>query len=385
MKKVFCMILSAVLALSCVSALAEDTIKIGGIAPLTGAVSVYGNLVKDGVDLYIDEVNANGGVLGKKVEMIWKDDTGDAVEATNAYEQLVSEGVAALIGPVTTTPTLAVAQRAAADGMPMITASATAFAVTGEEGENKDQPYGNVFRACFIDSYQAELMAVFAQSYEPVQAKKVAVLYDNTNDYSIGLYESFAKKAEELGMEVVAAESNKEGDADYTPQLTKIADAEPDVLFCTYYYETAAKVLRQGVDVGLECWVLGADGFSAIADQVKDDPSLLDKVAYSDGFSAEDDSELVKSFVAAFSAKYGHEASLFNALGHDAAKILLTAMETAGTTEKEAVVAAMKATDLTCVTGHIVFDDHCDPVKSAFIKGFTDGSEVLLERLDPEA
>ena len=96
-------------------------------------------------------------------------------------------------------------------------------------------------------------MAVFAQSYEPVQAKKVAVLYDNTNDYSIGLYESFAKKAEELGMEVVAAESNKEGDADYTPQLTKIADAEPDVLFCTYYYETAAKVLRQGVDVGLEC------------------------------------------------------------------------------------------------------------------------------------
>ena len=86
MKKVFCMILSAVLALSCVSALAEDTIKIGGIAPLTGAVSVYGNLVKDGVDLYIDEVNANGGVLGKKVEMIWKDDTGDAVEATNAYE-----------------------------------------------------------------------------------------------------------------------------------------------------------------------------------------------------------------------------------------------------------------------------------------------------------
>ena len=115
MKKVFCMILSAVLALSCVSALAEDTIKIGGIAPLTGAVSVYGNLVKDGVDLYIDEVNANGGVLGKKVEMIWKDDTGDAVEATNAYEQLVSEGVAAPIGPVTTTPTLAVAQRAAAD------------------------------------------------------------------------------------------------------------------------------------------------------------------------------------------------------------------------------------------------------------------------------
>lgn len=383
MKKVFCMILSAVLALSCVSALAEDTIKIGGIAPLTGAVSVYGNLVKDGVDLYIDEVNANGGVLGKKVEMIWKDDTGDAVEATNAYEQLVSEGVAALIGPVTTTPTLAVAQRAAADGMPMITASATAFAVTGEEGENKDQPYGNVFRACFIDSYQAELMAVFAQSYEPVQAKKVAVLYDNTNDYSIGLYESFAKKAEELGMEVVAAESNKEGDADYTPQLTKIADAEPDVLFCTYYYETAAKVLRQGVDVGLECWVLGADGFSAIADQVQDDTSLLDHVAFCDSYSDEDTAEIVQAFVKSFTDKYGEAPVGFNALGYDAAKVVLTAIETAGTTEGHAVCDAMKATSLDCVTGHITFDEHCDPIKSAYIKGFVDGVPTLLKRIDP--
>ena len=272
MKKVLCMLLTAILALSCVSALADDTIKIGGIAPLTGAVSVYGNLVKNGVDLYVDEVNANGGVLGKQVEMIWKDDTGDAVEATNAYEQLVSEGVVAVIGPVTTTPTLAVSQRAYNDFMPMITASATAFAVTGELGDTKDQPYGNVFRACFLDPYQAELMAEYAMDFAPEGGStKVAVLYDNTNDYSIGLYESFVKKAEELGMEVVAAESNKEGDADYTPQLTKIADAEPDVLFCTYYYETAAKVLRQAADVGLECWVFGADGFSAIADQVQDD------------------------------------------------------------------------------------------------------------------
>lgn len=384
MKKVLCMLLTAILALSCVSALADDTIKIGGIAPLTGAVSVYGNLVKNGVDLYVDEVNANGGVLGKQVEMIWKDDTGDAVEATNAYEQLVSEGVVAVIGPVTTTPTLAVSQRAYNDFMPMITASATAFAVTGELGDTKDQPYGNVFRACFLDPYQAELMAEYAMDFAPEGGStKVAVLYDNTNDYSIGLYESFVKKAEELGMEVVAAESNKEGDADYTPQLTKIADAEPDVLFCTYYYETAAKVLRQAADVGLECWVFGADGFSAIADQVQDDTSLLDHVAFCDSYSDEDTAEIVQAFVKSFTDKYGEAPVGFNALGYDAAKVILTAIETAGTTEGHAVCDAMKATSLDCVTGHITFDEHCDPIKSAYIKGFVDGVPTLLKRIDP--
>lgn len=386
MKKVFCLILSAVLALSCVSALAEDTIKIGGISPLTGAASVYGNLVKDGVDLYIEEVNANGGVLGKKVEVLWKDDTHDAVEAANAYNQLVSEGIVGLLGPVTTSPTLAVAPLAYADGMPMITASATAYAITGELGENKDQPYGNVFRACFLDPYQAELMAEYAMTFSPdgTTPARVSVLYDNTNDYSIGLYESFVAKAEELGMEVVAAESNVEGDADYTPQLIKIADAEPDVLFCCYYYETAAKVLRQMEDVGLECYVMGADGFADIENQVGDNPELLDKVVFCDSFSAEDESEQVQSFVKAFSDKYGRQPVGFNALGYDAAKILLTAIATAGSTDAAAVSAAMKATDLTCVTGHITFDAHCDPIKPAFVKGFVDGVPSLVMRLDPE-
>lgn len=381
MKKILCVLLSAMLVLGSVSALAEDTIKVGGIAPLTGAVAVYGLLVQAGVDQYVAEINANGGVLGKQVEMVWMDDTNDAVEATNAYNQLISQGCNLLIGAVTTTPTLAVAPLAYADGTPMITASATAYAVTGELGENKDQPYGNVFRTCFLDPYQAELMARFAK--ETLAAEKVAVLYDNTNDYSIGLYESFVAKAEELGMEVVAAENNVEGDADYTPQLIKIADAEPDALFVCYYYETAAKVLRQGVDVGLEAWVMGADGFADIENQVQDDLSLLENVAFCDSFYAQDESELVQNFVNGFVAKYGQQPVGFNALGYDTAKIILSAVEAAGTTDAEAVVAAMKATDMDCVTGHIVFDEHNDPTKSAFIKGFEDGVPTLITRIDP--
>lgn len=373
MKKVLALVLTLVLLTGATSALA-DTIKLGGIAPLTGPVSVYGLLVQAGVDLAVEEVNKNGGIAGSQVEITWMDDTHDAVEATNVYNQLVSEGIVALVGPVTTTPTLAVATRAAADNMPMITASATAYDVTSAGA--------NVFRACFLDPFQAQLMAQYAK--ENLKAAKVAVLYDNTNDYSIGLSDAFQAKAKELGLEVVAAESAVESDADYTPQLSKIADAEPDAVFVCYYYETAALVLRQSVDVGLDATMMGADGWTNIEQQLVDAPELLNNAVYCDSFSPDDQSPAAQAFVKAFTEKYGKAPAGFNALGYDAAKIMLGAIEKAGTTaDKQAIVDQLKATDVDAVTGHIVFDDHNDPIKSAFIKGFKDGAPVLITRIDP--
>lgn len=369
-------LLVALMMLFTSTAAFADTIKIGGIAPLTGAVANYGLLVQAGVDLYIDELNANGGLLGSEVELVWMDDTGDAVEASNAYNQLVSDGVCALIGAVTTTPTVAVSSLAAADNMPMITASATAYDVTSVGG--------NVFRTCFLDPYQAEKMAQFA--HDTLQAKRVAVLYDNTDDYSIGLNEAFAAKAEELGMDVVAQEAAVVGDADYTPQLIKIANEEPDAVFICYYYETSSLVLRQAVDVGLECTLMGADGWSGLENELQDDLSLLDNAYYCDSFFSGDEEANVQAFVAAFKAKYGEDAipSGFNALGYDAAKIVCTAIEKAGSAEdKDAIVAAMKATDLDCVTGHITFDDHNDPIKPILIMGYEDGVLTLIERIEP--
>lgn len=373
MKKTLALVLALVLALGVSSVALADTIKIGGIAPLTGAVSAYGLLVKDGVDLAVDEFNAAGGLNGSQIEMVWMDDTGDAVEATNAYNQLMSQGIAALIGPVTTTPTLAVASRAAADNLPMITASATAYAVT-DAGKN-------VFRSCFLDPFQAELMAQYAS--EKLGAKKVAVLFDNTNDYSIGLSDAFQKKAKDLGMEVVAAESASSGDADYTPQLTKIAEAAPDAVFVCYYYQDAALMLRQAVDVGLDATMMGADGWTGIQDQLQDSLNLLDKAVYCDSFSASDDSPVAQAFVKSFAAKYGKDPAGFNALGYDAAKIMFSAFNAAGSADKGAVIEKMKATDLDCATGHITFNDHNDPIKSAFIMGFKDGVPTLVTRIDP--
>ena len=375
MGKMVALMVALMMVFSCAALAEEDTIKIGGIAPLTGTVANYGLLVQNGVNTYIDEINENGGIDGKKVEIEWMDDTGDAVEATNAYNTLVSDGVAAVIGPVTTTPTLAVASLAAKDNMPMITASATAYAVT-DAGSN-------VFRACFLDPYQAGIMAEYAVN--SLGAKTAAILYDNTDSYFIGLYEGFTKKAEELGLEIVATETAASGDADYTAQLTKIADAEPDVVFVCYYYEDAALILRQAKnDVGIEATLIGADSWSGIGAQLEDEPTLLDGTAYCDSFYADDDDETVKSFVARFTDSHNGTAPQgFNALGYDAAKIMITAIANAGSTDKDAIIAALKATDLDCATGHITFDDHNDPIKSVCVMGFENGQLKLLEKIAP--
>ena len=375
MGKMVALMVALMMVFSCAAMAEEETIKVGGIAPLTGAVANYGLLVQNGVNTYIDEINENGGIDGKKVVIEWMDDTGDAVEATNAYNTLVSDGVVAIIGPVTTTPTLAVASLAAKDNMPMITASATAYAVT-DAGSN-------VFRACFLDPYQAGIMAEYAVN--SLGAKTAAILYDNTDSYFIGLYEGFTEKAKELGLEIVATETAASGDADYTAQLTKIADADPDVVFVCYYYEDAALILRQAKnDVGVEATLIGADSWSGIGAQLEDDPTLLDGTAYCDSFYADDDDETVKSFVARFTDSHNGTAPQgFNALGYDAAKIMLTAIANAGSTDKDAIITALKATDLDCATGHITFDDHNDPIKSVCVMGFENGQLKLLEKIAP--
>jgi len=335
---------------------------------------MYGLRVQLGVDLYVKEVNEAGGLLGQQIVMDWRDDTHDAVEAVNAYNQLVGAGAKAIIGPVTTTPTLAVVPQSAADNMPEITPSATAYAVT-DAGKN-------MFRTCILDPYQAEIMAMYAA--DTLAAETVAVLYDNTNDYSIGLYESFVNKAEELGFNIGAVEAAVENDADYTPQLIKIADSEPEAVFVCYYYETAALVLRQAVDVGLDAFMMGPDGWSGIENQVQDDLSLLNKAVFCDQFSPNDDSEAVQAFVAAFTAEYNEAPTMFNALGYDTAKILFSAIERAGSfDDRDAVIAEMKATDAVFTTGRITYDDHNDPIKSAFVMGFENGEQVLVTRVDP--
>lgn len=354
-----------------------ETIKIGLLAPLTGEVAEYGVAVANGVRLYVEEYNAAGGMNGKQIVLVEYDEEGDSAKAVTGYNSLVDQGVAAIIGDVTTGPTVAVVVESQADNMPMITASATAAAVTVDP--DSGEVYENMFRSCFIDPFQGEKMATFA--YEELGAKTAAILYNTGIDYSVGLTEAFEEKAAELGLEVVAVESYADGAVDFTSQLTNIAAKAPDVLFVPDYYSVVALVATQADAAGVTATMLGADGWDTVL-QVVEDASLLEGAYYCAGYSKNDTTEAVQSFIAAYEAKYESTPNMFAAQAYDAAAILFAALEqvdeslTVGSDEyKEAVIAALNATDMECVTGHVTYDELNNPEKSAAIIQIKDGAE----------
>lgn len=374
MKRIVALVLAAMLllAMPIIGSADSETIRIGGLAPLTGSVAVYGVAAQRGVDLYVEQINAAGGVLGKQVEMVWYDEKGDAAEAVNAYNRLVGD-VVALIGDVTSKPTIAVAELAALDNMPMITATATAYDVT--------TPGENIFRACFLDPYQGNTMAVYA--VESLGKQNAAVIYNIADDYSTGLAESFKAKFEELGGTVVAYEAYGASDIDFKSQLTNIASKNPDVIFMPDYYNIVAMIAKQAREAGLDMTFLGADGWDGLL-TVVDDPSILDGCYFCNHYSTDDPDENVQNFLTSYTEKYNETPVSFSALGYDAAKILLTAIETAGSTDAQAIVDAMAATDIDGVTGHITYDEHRDPQKDVAMITFEGGEMKLVEKFNPE-
>ncbi|HPR77815.1 MAG TPA: ABC transporter substrate-binding protein [Candidatus Limiplasma sp.] len=379
MKKLLALVVALALAASLVAipALAEDTIKIGGIGVLTGPYAMYGVGVKNGVDLYIDEINAAGGIGGKKVEMLWEDSEGSPDKAANAYNKLVqNDGVCAILGPVLSGATDAVADLAAADGIPMITASATAYDIT------TDRP--NVFRTCFLDPFQGKVMADFTS--QELKATKVAAMYKNGDDYSVGLKDAFVAEAKTLGMEVVDEEASADKDVDFKTQLTNIKDSGAEVVFLAYYGDAASYILTQAKELGLSVKFTGGDGISNITGSISD-KSLLTNMYYSDHFSNSADSEIVKKYLADYQTKYGEMPSIsFSATAYDAAKVLCSAIATVGDpTNASAIVDAIKTSSTEGVTGTITFDDHNDPIKSAFILNFdAEGNQVFVKQQAPQ-
>ncbi|HIU47461.1 MAG TPA: ABC transporter substrate-binding protein [Candidatus Fimadaptatus faecigallinarum] len=374
MKRIVALVLAAMLllAMPIIGSADSETIRIGGLAPLTGNVAVYGVATQRGVDLYVEQINAAGGVLGKQVEMVWYDEKGDAAEAVNAYNRLVGD-VVALIGDVTSKPTIAVAELAALDNMPMISATATAYDVT--------TPGENIFRACFLDPYQGNTMAVYAT--QKLGKKNAAVIYNIADDYSTGLAESFKSKFEELGGTVVAYEAYGASDIDFKSQLTNIASKNPDVIFMPDYYNIVAMIAKQAREAGLDMTFLGADGWDGLL-TVVDDPSILDGCYFCNHYSTDDPDENVQNFLASYTEKYNETPVSFSALGYDAAKILFTAIENAGSTDAQAIVDAMAATDIDGVTGHIIYDEHRDPQKDVAMITFEGGEMKLVEKFNPE-
>ena len=389
MKKVLCLVLVAMMACGCFMAAGcaqkADTIKVGLLGPHTGDYAVYGLAVRNGAQLYIDQVNKAGGVNGKQIETIVYDNKGDSSEAVTAFTRMVDEGITALIGDVLTGNTIAVVGEAFPINMPMVTASATAAAVTVEEGTGK--VFTNVFRTCFIDPFQGEKMAAYAA--EKLGVKTAGIIVQTGNDYAIGLADAFKAKCDEVGVQVVAEEGYAEGDVDFKSQLTNIMAKNPEVVFCPNYYQDDGMIVKQAREIGLTATFLGGDGWNGVSGYATAEE--LEGSFYCSAY-APGSTDAVKQFEADYTAAYGADTlNMFAATAYDAAMVMVAALtkaessgEKAGSDGyKQAVIDAIKTEGaavkgITSEAGY-TFDENNNPIKDAVIMTLTDGAEVYKE------
>lgn len=352
----------------------SGTIKLGMIGPLSGDASIYGNAVKNGIELAIEEINEAGGVLGAKVELEALDDKNDIAEAVTAYNNLSSKGITALLGAVTSKPSVAIAEIAAEEKMPMVTPTGTTPAIT---------TYGdNIFRVCYTDPFQGTTMATFAS--ENLNAKTAAIIYDTSNDYSQGLATSFEETAKEKGITIVAKEGYGADDKDFRTQLTKIQSSNPDVLFVPEYYQKDALIATQAKEIGLDIPMLGGDGWDGVLGVLDEsNQKVVNNTYFANHYSTDDTDEIVVNFIEKYKNKYNKVPNAFAALAYDSAYIVTNAIEEAGTTHLDAISGILKETSYDGVTGHIIFDENGDPIKTvSIIKLEADDSGKVSAKLD---
>lgn len=360
----------------------SDTIKVGMLGPFTGDAAVYGLAVRNGVELYMNQYNEQGGVNGKKVEMFFYDQKGDSTESITVFSRMVEQdGITALIGDVLTGNTIAVVGEAYPLNMPMITASATAAEVTYDA--KTGTVYSNVFRTCFIDPFQGQKMASFA--YEKLGVKTAAVIFENGNDYAVGLKDAFVAECQKLGIEIVDEEGYADGDVDFKAQLTNMMSKNPDVVFCPNYYEDDGLIISQAREIGFDVTFLGGDGWAGVNKYATAED--LEGSYYCSAYAA--GTEQVTAFEEAYVATYGKDTlSMFAALGYDAAMCMCRGLEAAeasgyeqGSAEyKQAVIDGIRngcgdLAGVTSPTGYS-FDEYNNPIKAAVIMKLVNGEEV---------
>jgi branched-chain amino acid transport system substrate-binding protein len=346
---------------------ASDVIKIGGIFPLSGPVAVYGVEAQRGILLAIDEINGGGGVGGKTIRLISEDDEGNPEKSVNAYKKLTSsDKVNMIIGSLTSGCTIAVSSLAQAQKVVLVAPAATAPAVT-EAGDY-------VFRACFIDPFQGTVGGQFASAN--LGGKRAAILYDNGNDYSVGLKDNFVIAFKKGGGAVVAEESYLTNDVDFNAQLTKIKAATPDVVYLPDYYSTVALIAKQLRAQGIATPIVGADGWDGLTENAGDE--VLNGF-YSNHYASDSTDAKVQAFVNAYKAKYGALPNAFTALGYDSMYLLRDAVAKAGgEADSSKIRAALAATNGNYLTGNLSFDASRNPVKSAVMQEIVKGADGKL-------
>jgi branched-chain amino acid transport system substrate-binding protein len=342
-------------AAGCGKGRTTDEIRVGEYSSLTGTTATFGISTHNAVLMAYDEVNGAGGVLGRKIKVFVEDDQSKPEEAATAATKLINQNhVVALIGEVSSSRSLAAAPICQANSIPMVSPSSTNPRVT--------QTGDFIFRVCFIDPFQGGVMARFAA--EKLKVKKVAILVDVRNDYSIGLQTFFRENFKRLGGTIVSEQSYSEGDSDFHAQLTQIKSANPEAIYVPGYYTEVGTIARQARELGIPSTVplMGGDGW--------DSPRLW---------------PVVQKFVKDYKERYKQTPDALAALGYDAAKILADAMQRAGSTDGPKVRDALAATkDFQGVTGKITINSDRNAVKPAVVLKVENGKYVYAATINPE-
>jgi len=351
------------------------TIKIGVYGDLTGQTSSFGQSTKNGSQMAADEINAAGGINGRQVQLIHEDDQGEPGKAATVVAKLINQDqVRALIGEVASSNSIAAAPYAQAAKVPMISPSSTNPKVT-QEGDY-------IFRVCFIDPFQGEVMAKFAAN--SLKAKKAAILFDSNADYSKGLLQFFKQAFTKLGGEIVAEKAYAQRDRDFTGQLTAIRDLNPDVIYVPGYYQEVGVIAKQTKQLGIKAPLLGGDGW--------DSPQLWDLGGdalngsfISNHYSVDDPTPAIQDFVKRYKAKYnGTAPDAIAALGYDAMMVLADSIKRANGTECAALRNAIATTkDFKGITGVISINEERNAVKSAVVLELRDKKFVYKETIVP--
>ncbi len=321
---------------------------IGGIGPLTGGAAVYGNAVKNGAQLAVNEINKAGGVNGITLELNFQDDQHDAEIAVNAYNKLKDAGMKALVGTVTSAPCIAVSAEAAKDNMFLITPSGSAInCITAGD---------NCFRVCFTDPGQGKIAADYIADNK--LGSKIGVIYDSSDVYSTGILEGFTNEAKEKNLTITATEAfTADAKTDFSVQIQKVMDSGADLLFLPIYYQEAALILQQAKTLGMNMPVLGGDGLDGLIDQLADKVAIADGVMVMTPFAASSPEKKSADFTKAYKEAYSDEVPIqFAADGYDAVYAIKAALEKA-----EVKDASLSASDL------------CNKIKSAMTQITLDG------------
>jgi branched-chain amino acid transport system substrate-binding protein len=355
---------------------AQDTIKIGEFGSLTGDNASFGISQNNGVQMAVEEINAAGGVLGKKIELIVEDNQTKQGETTTIVRKLISQDhVVALIGEVASSKTLEAAPIAQESKIPDIATAATNPRVT--------QTGDYIFRVCFTDDFQAVVIARFV--LEKLEKKKVAFMTDVKQDYSVGLTGIAKDYLLKHGGEVVKEQSYSSGDKDFRAQLTDIKSANPDVIITTGYYPEAALIAKEARQLGIKSVLVGGDGWDG-ASLIPVGGKAIEGAYFSNHFSVEDKSPAVQDFVSKYKQKYNALPDAFAALGYDAIKLLADAITRAGGTDPQKLRDAIASTkNFPGVSGTITINPERNATKSAVILTIKDGAVHYFDTVQPQS